>query len=118
MSDGPLRAMGWALLAATGVALIMLALSIMALGWVITSASAHSWYPGECCSSVDCEPLAPDQVQLTKDGYLLPNGILVRYGEERPSRDYDYHWCRNLSTKQIITPGGRPICFFAPPAGG
>lgn len=114
----PVRAIGYGLVAVIVSLVAILVIALMLQAWVVTAAYAHSWYEVECCDTRDCEPLAPDRVTLTKEGYLLPNGVLVRYGEERPSRDYDYHWCRNLGTKQIITPGGRPICFFAPPAGG
>lgn len=117
MSDGPLRTMGWALLAATGVAFIMLALSIMALGWVITSASAHSWYDRTCCDLTDCAPLAPDQVQIRPDGYHLPNGQTVPFARARVSMDRDYHWCRRSSSSPLIEPYGEQACFYAPGSG-
>lgn len=117
MSDGPLRAMGWFLLGVTGVALIMLALSIMALGWVITSASAHSWYDRSCCDLTDCAPLAPDQVRVRPDGYHLPNGQVVPFARARMSMDRDFHWCRRSASSPLIEPYGELACFYAPMGG-
>ncbi len=79
-------------------------------------ALAHSWYPHECCSSTDCEPLAEDQIKLTSEGYILPNGELVRHGSTRPSQDGQYHWCRYLiEPRQIIRKD--PVCLFVPEGG-
>lgn len=80
----------------------------LALG-ASTIASAHSWYPWECCSDRDCEELKDDQVKITPQGYVLPDGVVVEASKARQSPDGHYHWCRQ--------PDGKLICFFAPPNG-
>lgn len=93
---------------------IMLALAVLLFH--AFGARAHSWYPHECCSSTDCEPLAEDQIKITSEGYLLPNGELVKHGTTRPSQDGQYHWCRHLSEpRQLIRK--EPVCFFVPEGG-
>ncbi len=88
---------------------------MQAMLWA-TYARAHSWYPHECCSSTDCEPLAEDQIKITAEGDILPNGELVRHGTTRPSQDGQYHWCRYLiEPRQIIRKD--PVCLFVPEGG-
>ena len=79
-------------------------------------ALAHSWYPHECCSSTDCEPIAEDQIKITSEGYVLPNGELVRHGTTRPSQDGQYHWCRYLIEPRMLI-RREPTCFFVPEGG-
>ena len=79
-------------------------------------AFAHSWYPHECCSSTDCEPLAEDQIKITSEGYILPNGELVKHGTTRPSQDGQYHWCRHLIEPRMLIRKD-PVCLFVPEGG-
>jgi hypothetical protein len=80
-----------------------------------TPVAAHSWYEAECCSAQDCEPLAPDQVRIEGDDYVLPGGHRVPINRARRSRDRDYHWCRTLGTpRTFIEPQGKLQCFYAP----
>lgn len=88
------------------------------LGFIATDkAMAHSFYDIECCSERDCEPLAPDQVRVTPQGYVLPNGQTVAFGQERVSPDRDYHWCRYPGTVPLVAPTDRKVCFYAPMGG-
>jgi hypothetical protein len=83
-----------------------------------TPALAHSWYELECCDTRDCEPLAPDQVKVTPDGYITPDGQLIKFGEARVSADRDYHWCKyQKNSTAVIWPLDKRACFYAP-AGG
>ena len=66
---------------------------------------AHSWYPYECCSDHDCEPVQ-DAVEVP-GGYRI-HGIFVPLSKVRPSKDGNYHWCHR---------GDYVFCFFAPLAG-
>ena len=76
---------------------------------------AHSWYPQNCCSSVDCEVLPVENINETADGWhvqmcsttrpgLCTAGFIKR-GQERHSEDGRFHLCFNAT---------RIICFFQP----
>ena len=85
---------------------------------LVTEAYSHSWYELECCDTRDCEPLAPDQVKVTPDGYITPDGQLIKFGEARVSADGDYHWCKyQKDSTKVIWPLDKRACFYAP-AGG
>jgi len=73
------------------------------------------WYPEDCCSRVDCRPLSDSEVQLESTGFLLSDGALIVYGEERESLDGKYHRCDYSGKLRTSTVNGvqRP-CFFAP----
>lgn len=79
-----------------------------------TSASAHDWYPWDCCSGHDCAPVERAEV--------LPNAELLvtsRHGTalvpatfpKRDSQDNRMHVCMRRSEA-----GMQPICIFLPPA--
>ena len=74
---------------------------------------AHSWYPVECCSEKDCEPLKADEVRDLPEGYLFPNGQTVPNNLTRQSRDGQYHWCRIMGTNIIIKSDDK-YCVFIP----
>ncbi|MFH6783322.1 MULTISPECIES: hypothetical protein [Methylobacterium] len=78
------------------------ALAVAALSFV---QPIHSWYPYECCSDQDCEPIS-DAVEVP--GGYRTHGIFVPLDKVRPSQDGRYHWCHR---------GGIVFCFFAPLAG-
>ncbi|MGX7708293.1 hypothetical protein [Methylobacterium sp. Gmos1] len=78
------------------------ALAVAALSLV---QPAHSWYPFECCSDQDCEPIS-DAVEVP--GGYQTHGIFVPMAKVRPSQDGRYHWCHR---------GTYVFCFFAPLAG-
>lgn len=100
----------------------------------------HSLYDPECCNKEDCEPLDDDQVKVTAEGFILPDGTLVPHGRERESRDGRYHWCRQYESRctggychrtgnRLPTYDPQPfhdsrdsgpqkrICFYAPKGG-
>jgi hypothetical protein len=98
----------------------MIILWAIVLAWLFSyhSARAHSWYELECCDTRDCEPLAPDQVKVTPEGYITPDGQLIRFGEARVSADKDFHWCKyQKNSTAVIWPLDKRACFYAP-AGG
>jgi hypothetical protein len=83
-----------------------------------STARAHSWYEPECCDLRDCEPIPPDQVKVTPDGYITPDGELIKFNEARVSADKDFHWCKyQKNSTQVIQPLEKRKCFYAP-AGG
>lgn len=103
---------------ASVVALVLLLLAaVVALGLLVGGAWAHSWYDRTCCDVSDCSPLPPDAVQVTPQGYRLPNGQLLPFARARVSMDRDYHWCRRSSSSPLIEPYGEQACFYAPGSG-
>lgn len=86
------------------------------------AASAHSWYPYDCCSDRDCWPMGVDadarepDPRIVPGGYLTHDGIFVAERDTRPSRDGRFHVCRagGALTGAVITPSQRPVCLFVP----
>ena len=59
--------------------LMRLALLIVAALVAAVPALAHSWYPLACCGSMDCFPIACDQLVDTVSGWLyVPTGNLFK----------------------------------------
>jgi hypothetical protein len=79
-------------------------------------ALGHSFYPYECCSDVDCYPIAVEDVKATPKGWFITKErITIPYESARPSPDGRFHICRNeLGKGTLITPSGQPPCFWAP----
>lgn len=101
------------------ILLTLIALFLFIIG--ITHAFAHSWYPWECCSEKDCEPMAAFSMQRDddKEEWVLPTGERVPFEEARVSPDLQFHWCRYTpDSKTVIHPEGKPKCFWAPVGGG
>ena len=77
------------------------------------AATAHSWYPVECCSGRDC--LRVDRVEPTTDGgmRMFAGNIQVQVPKgftQRPSRDNDTHVCvRENGDGSYV-----PRCVFIP----
>jgi len=98
-----------------GLALVLFASSL---------ARAHDWYPLECCSEKDCEPM--EALTMRRDGdaevWILPDGERVPFAVARPSHDGRFHWCRYVyeggQRSGVIKPFGRPVCLFVPEADG
>ena len=76
----------------------------------VLSASAHDWYPIECCSDKDCAPMAEADTPKPLDGgdWLLTTGELVPRAKVKWSPDGLFHLCRSPS---VI------YCLFIPPQG-
>ncbi len=84
-----------------------------------SSVLAHSFYPWECCSSVDCFPIPVprEEIQATPNGwYLLKEQMTIPYESARPSPDGRFHICRDElgKGKLIIAPGNNVPCLWAP----
>lgn len=95
-------ALRWLWLAVIAVAMLLFAYS---------AARAHSWYPIECCSDRDCEPLPDDAVAIVAGGYLIKaTGELIAEQEARQGKDEVFHVCRSPVT-------GIRLCFFKPYSG-
>jgi hypothetical protein len=99
----------------TMLAYTMLVLMIIVLA---STARAHSWYEPECCDTRDCEALLPEQVKVTPEGYVTPDGELIRFDEARVSADKDFHWCKyQRDSTKVIQPFEKRKCFYAPVGG-
>ncbi len=78
-----------------------------------TAATAHSWYPVECCSGRDC--MKVDRVERTSDGgmRMFAGSIQVEVPKgftQRPSRDNDTHVC----VRENGDGSYAPRCVFIP----
>ena len=59
-------------------------------------ASAHDWYPVECCQELDCSPVEVSSVLSTEEGWLIvESGELIGFGDKRlkQSPDTRFHIC-------------------------
>ena len=80
---------------------------------MVTAARAHSWYPRECCSELDCFRATsmqrlPDGSMIVQAGHItviVPSGFPTR-----PSQDGDVHVC----TYRDIRGQYLPRCVFLP----
>ncbi|HWV83037.1 MAG TPA: hypothetical protein VNZ50_16520 [Hyphomicrobiaceae bacterium] len=77
-------------------------------------ASAHDWYPIECCSGLDCAPV--DQAEFQGGDTLIVTskhgtGIVPASMARRESRDNRMHVCMRKSWDGQM----RVICVFLPP---
>jgi hypothetical protein len=94
---------------------IRLAAAAAILVAMTVPAWAHSWYPLECCSGNDCEPIPPESFSESPEGWtfhfcsrtrpgLCIHGFMKR-GREKISQDGQYHLCFSATTI---------YCFFVP----
>lgn len=77
----------------------------MPLGWK---------YPFSCCSDYDCRSVNDGTVKEKVEGYLMPSGEVIAYGDARvkDSPDGMFHWCTVAGEAT-----GRTLCLFVPPRG-
>jgi hypothetical protein len=92
----------------------MLVRIIFLLALITTPASAHDWYPIECCHGMDCAPV--ERAELKEGSTLVVTskhgtGIVPATMPRRESQDNKMHVCmRPTSGGQM-----RIICVFLPP---
>ena len=78
-------------------------------------ATAHSWYPNECCNDDDCTPATI--VSKNSKGFTLRSKFgdhFIEYGSKliRPSQDNYNHICVISDVGSEVE--GQPICVFIP----
>jgi hypothetical protein len=85
------------------------------LALLAPAAWAHSFYPTECCSGQDCQPVDCDALREEEHGAVSYSPKTAAYPPEKPatyiftrdrvkpSQDDRCHVCVN---------GGRPLCVF------
>ena len=80
------------------------------------TATAHSWYPHECCSDNDCHPVPCTELVLTPEGDVKWKGVL--YFSRRMVRlslDEQCHVCVEEGLSASVIPY-LPLCVFVPHA--
>jgi hypothetical protein len=90
--------------------------ALVGLALAVGPAFAHDWYPLACCSDQDCREIPREAVTVTADGWRVPSGEVIGWGDDRlrrtPPEREGVHWC---------TVGGRPdgrtLCLFVEPQG-
>ena len=90
---------------------------IAVLVLMIPAATAHEWYPRECCGKMDCAPV--ERVEPLSDGSLR---VTSRVGTtdvpasfpRRESPDHQMHICM---VRYSHFDGMSPVCLFVPPVG-
>lgn len=84
---------------------------------VVSSVSAHEWYPAECCSDTDCAPIALNETPKEEGGgFTLIDGRHVRYRDLRPSPDGRWHLCENKWPADSVK-DRKILCLYAPLGG-
>jgi len=95
--------------------LIVVTLIVVAL-LSIADASAHSWYPSECCGGDeiegDCRAVPCSEISEQGDGSILWHGVTFSREQLRPSQDQSCHVCVNGNSGWPV-----PHCVFTPRAG-
>lgn len=90
--------------------MVIVALALAAGTAALTPATAHDWYPLECCSQKDCAPVPPASVKRTPQGWRLPSGHVLAYDDPRvkplPPGRTGVHVCETQDKDR------RPLCLF------
>ena len=79
-----------------------------------SAATAHEWYPRECCSEMDCAPV--ERVEALPDGSeqvtsRVGTTVVPASFPRQPSPDDQMHICM---VRYSHLDGMRPVCFFVP----
>lgn len=91
------------------LALLAAALAALLAYCAPPPATAHSWYPPECCSDKDCFPIAYDELEPVPGGYLYtPRNLFFPASKVRDSKDKYLHVC--IGTYDFNM--GKPLCAF------
>jgi hypothetical protein len=74
----------------------------------IGAASAHDWYPKDCCGGSHCRPVACSTIVTHADGSVDWTGLHFSKDQVYPSQDAGCHVCIS-----VMTTGQRwPYCAF------
>ena len=78
-------------------------------------ASAHEWYPPNCCSGQDCRPVPCSDIETKPDGSAIYKPEGTRFNQVQISQDAQCHVCSR--TKRNIYNGHTEsygYCAFMP----
>jgi hypothetical protein len=81
---------------------------------IVSDAGAHSWYPRECCSDIDCRPVPCAELTKTNLGWMSRGLVIFDEIQTRDSLDQFCHVCVKSSVAYIGLVPYLPICFFIP----
>ena len=84
-----------------------------ALMMVSGAATAHSWYPKECCHDNDCRPVSCAELTATNLGLMWRGMVIFNEIQTRDSPDQLCHVCVKSQTGYMPY---LPICVFVPHA--
>ena len=84
-----------------------------ALMLVSGAATAHSWYPKECCHDNDCRPVPCAELTVTNLGLMWRSVVIFNEIQTRDSPDQLCHVCVKSQTGYMPY---LPICVFVPHA--
>lgn len=89
-------------------------LFILFLVLFTSNVNAHSWYPMECCSNMDCAPV--EKVIFTKfDNEKLPNMIVTtKFGTATVPHDIKFRVSKDSNLHACIVKASLK-CIFVPP---
>lgn len=73
------------------------------------SASAHDWYPQDCCSGEDCRPVPCEEIRQDEFGYYWKNLHFTWTMDRGPSPDGGCHVCFTPETDHSPA---YPHCIF------
>lgn len=104
-----------------------LAAGVLMLVGLFHAARAHSWYPHECCNEVHCREISAAELTREPTGWRLRDGRLIPHHAARvtPSPAQGFHICEwragetipeSYEQQALVTPKGKPLCFFIPDA--
>jgi hypothetical protein len=83
---------------------------------IISPASAHSWYPKECCSDIDCRPVPCAELTKINLGWIWRGLVIFDEAQTRDSLDQFCHVCVKSYVAYIGPVPYLPICVFIPRA--
>jgi hypothetical protein len=86
-----------------------------ALMLVTGAATAHSWYPQECCHDNDCRPVPCAELSYHDKDVVWRKHIYFSGSMIRESRDGSCHVCVKEGLNAGIIPY-LPLCVFVPHA--
>jgi hypothetical protein len=81
---------------------------------IVSAAGAHSWYPKECCSDIDCRPVPCAEVTKTNLGWMWRGLVIFAETQTRDSLDQFCHVCVKSYVAYIGLVPYLPICVFIP----
>jgi hypothetical protein len=84
---------------------------VVAAQLVVGVADAHSWYPKECCSDNDCQPVPCAEITRTHLGLKWRDRVFFAEWQTHDSQDQFCHVCvKSYSGSMPYV----PICVFVP----
>jgi len=89
-----------------------------ALMLVSAAATAHSWYPKECCHDNDCRPVPCAELKYEGDLIIWKDEYHFNREVVRPSPDQSCHICvrEQQGFMPYILTFIFPVCVFVPKA--